>query len=432
MNTLDLGLIGNGTMASLIDENGEIVWMCVPRVDGDPAFCTLLKEAKSSDDFGFFAVEILNFQRAEQAYQPNTPVLITKLFDRDGGCIEITDFHPRFQQFGRMFSPMTLVRKVRRVSGVPRIRVRVRPASDAGKTRRGITFGSHHIRYVDSEIALRLTTDASISAVIEELPFVLDEAITLILGPDESVQDGAAQVGRKFLEETIKYWHEWVRSLAIPFEWQDEVIRAAITLQLNAVEDTGAIIAAVTTSIPEAPDSGRNWDYRFCWLRDGFMVVNSLNRLGATRTMERYLHFIVNIAAGSHDGQLQPVYAINGRAALIEREMDSLPGYRGMGPVRFGNQAYEQIQHDVYGSAILSAAHIFFDKRLVRGDLEALFHRLEPLGERAVKMYDQPDAGIWEFRGRLEPHTFSAVMCWAACDRLARIAAHIGLAERAT
>jgi GH15 family glucan-1,4-alpha-glucosidase len=111
--------------------------------------------------------------------------------------------------------------------------------------------------------------------------------------------------------------------------------------------------------------------------------------------------------------------------------MKSLPGYRGMGPVRFGNQAYEQVQHDVYGSAILSAAHIFFDKRLVHGDLEGLFHRLEPLGERAVKMYDQPDAGIWEFRGRLEPHTFSAVMCWAACDRLARIATHIGLKARA-
>ncbi|MEO7997721.1 MAG: glycoside hydrolase family 15 protein [Gemmatimonadaceae bacterium] len=432
MNTLDLGLIGNGTMASLINETGEIVWMCVPRVDGDPAFCTLLNEAKTGDDFGFFAVDLLNFDRAEQSYMANTPVLVTKLFDTEGGCIEITDFHPRFQQFSRMFCPMTLVRKVRRVSGVPRIRVRVRPAADAGKIRRGITFGSHHIRYVDSEIVLRLTTDASISAIIEELPFVLDDAVTLILGPDETVHDGASELGRKFQEETVRFWHDWVRSLAIPFEWQDEVIRAAITLQLNAVEDTGAIIAAVTTSIPESPDSGRNWDYRFCWLRDGFMVVNALNRLGATRTMERYLHFIVNIAAGSNRGPLQPVYAINGRAALVEHEMKSLPGYRGMGPVRFGNQAYEQVQHDVYGSAILSAAHIFFDKRLVHGDLESLFRRFEPLGERAVKMYDQPDAGIWEFRGRLEPHTFSAVMCWAACDRLARIANHIGLDTRAS
>lgn len=431
MNTLDLGLIGNGTMASLIDPVGEIVWMCVPRVDGDPAFCTLLNEVQTDSDFGFFAIEMLNLQRSEQEYLPNTPVLVTRLYDHDGACVQITDLHPRFQQYSRVFCPMTLVRRVRRLRGVPRIRIRVRPAMQAGAERRGTTFGSHHIRYVESETTLRLTTDASITAILEELPFVLDESVTLILGPDETVHGGADELGRKFIEETISYWHEWVRSLAIPFEWQDDVIRAAITLQLNAVEDTGAIIAAVTTSIPEAPDSGRNWDYRFCWLRDGFMVVNALNRLGATRTMERYLHFIVNIAAGSDRGRLQPVYGVNGRAALIEREVDTLRGYRGMGPVRIGNQAYEQVQHDVYGSAILSAAHIFFDQRLVRTNHEALFYRLEPLGERAVQMYDQPDAGIWEFRGRLEPHTFSAVMCWAACDRLARIAEHLALTERA-
>lgn len=430
MNTLDLGLIGNGTMASLVDPVGEIVWMCVPRVDGDPAFCTLLNEVETEDDYGFFSIELSNLQRSEQAYLPNTPVLVTRLYDHEGGCVEITDLHPRFQQFNRIFCPMTLVRRVQRISGAPRIRVRVRPAASAGAVRRGITYGSHHIRYVDSETVLRLTTDASITAIIEELPFVLDDSVTLILGPDETVQGGASELGRKFIEETTIYWYDWVRSLAIPFEWQEDVIRAAITLQLNAVEDTGAIIAAVTTSIPEAPDSGRNWDYRFCWLRDGFMVVNALNRLGATRTMERYLHFIVNIAASSDRGRLQPVYGVNGRAALVEREVETLKGYRGMGPVRIGNQAYEQVQHDVYGSAILSAAHIFFDRRLVRADKDALFRRLEPLGERAVQMYDQPDAGIWEFRGRLEPHTFSAVMCWAACDRLARIAEHLGLSDR--
>ncbi|MEP6764120.1 MAG: glycoside hydrolase family 15 protein [Gemmatimonadaceae bacterium] len=432
MNTLDVGLIGNGSVAALIDRQAEIVWACVPRVDGDPAFCTLLNDAKAEEDFGYFRIELVNFNRAEQEYLPNTPVLITRLYDRDNACVEVADFAPRFQQFGRIFCPMTFVRRVRRVSGVPRIRVRVRPATDTGALRRTSTFGSHHIRYVDSDVVLRLTTDASISAILEELPFVLDDSITLILGPDESVQDGAAEVGRKFYEETVRYWHDWVRNLAIPFEWQDDVIRAAITLQLNAVEDTGAIIAAVTTSIPEMPNSGRNWDYRFCWLRDSFMVVNALNKLGTTRTMERYLNFIVNIAAGSARGRLQPVYAINGRAALVEREVPSLPGYRGMGPVRIGNQAYEQIQHDVYGSAILSVAHVFFDKRLVHAEYEALFRRLEVLGERAAELFDQPDAGIWEFRGRLEPHTFSAVMCWAACDRLARIALHLNIADRAT
>jgi GH15 family glucan-1,4-alpha-glucosidase len=127
---------------------------------------------------------------------------------------------------------------------------------------------------------------------------------------------------------------------------------------------------------------------------------------------------------------LQPVYRINGRAGIEEREIDSLPGYRGMGPVRIGNQAYRQVQHDVYGSAILTATHVFFDRRLVRCGDEALFHRLEALGERAVQVHDQPDAGLWELRGAARVHTFSSVMCWAACDRLAKIAARLGLAQR--
>jgi GH15 family glucan-1,4-alpha-glucosidase len=432
-STLDLALIGNGSIAALIDHVGEIVWSCVPRLDGDPAFCSLLREHARGDAaaFGFFAIELERFERAEQHYRRNTPVLVTRLYDSDGGCVEITDFAPRFRQFGRVFCPMMLVRRVRRVAGAPRVRVRVRPAAEAGRVRRGVTFGSHHIRYVDGEVTLRLTTDASINAILEERAFVLEDAVTLLLGPDESVHESAEDVGARFADETVSYWHSWVRSLAIPFEWQDAVIRAAITLQLNAVEDTGAIVAAITTSIPESPNSGRNWDYRYCWLRDGFMVVNALNRLGATRTMERYLHYIVNVTAGSDRARLQPVYGISGEGALIEREVPSLPGYRGMGPVRIGNQAYEQVQHDVYGSAILSATHIFFDQRLERGDDEPLFRRLEDFGQHAFELHDQPDAGIWEFRGRLAVHTFSSVMCWAACDRLARIAAHIGLSDRA-
>src|SRR5690606_33853141 len=151
------------------------------------------------------------------------------------------------------------------------------------------------------------------------------------------------------------YWLEWSRYLAIPFEWQNAVIRAAITLKLSAYEDTGAIIAAMTTSIPEARHTERNWDYRYCWLRDSYFTVHALNRLGATRTMEQYLQYLVNIVAEMDDDHLQPVYCINGSGVMTERKASKLSGYRGMGPVRFGNQAAEQIQHDVYGAVVLSA-----------------------------------------------------------------------------
>ncbi len=434
MNTLDLGLIGNCTVGALIDERAEMKWACLPRFDGDATFCSLLRErgAHGEDaDFGYFAIDLTDFERAEQHYLDNTAVLVTRLYDRHGGIVEVTDFAPRFGHYGRMFRPMTLVRGLRRLAGSPRLAIRLRPACDFGAQRPAVTWGSNHIRYVSAGLVLRLTTDASITAVLQETSFFLEDAITLILGPDESLHESVGEVGRRFLEETTQYWREWVRSLAIPFEWQDAVIRAAITLKLNAYDDTGAIIAAMTTSLPEAAGSPRNWDYRYCWLRDGYFVVNALNRLGATRTMERYLGYILNVAAGAADGVLQPVYGIDGRATLEEREVATLPGYRGNGPVRVGNLAYLQIQHDVYGSAILAATHVFFDQRLARRGDTALFHRLEPLGERAVAVHDQPDAGLWELRGSARVHTFSSVMCWAACDRLARIAEHLGLRERA-
>src|SRR5262249_25598185 len=156
------------------------------------------------------------------------------------------------------------------------------------------------------------------------------------------------------------HWVDWVRSLSIPFEWQDEVIRAAIALKLCSFEETGAIVAALTTSIPEAPGSGRNWDYRFCWLRDAYFVIQALNRLGATRTMENLLSSIANLAASVGDRGLQPLYGIGLEVELEEREAAALGGFRGMGPVRVGNQAFSQLQNDIYGSVVLAATQSFF------------------------------------------------------------------------
>jgi GH15 family glucan-1,4-alpha-glucosidase len=330
-----------------------------------------------------------------------------------------------------MFTPTMLIRRIKRVRGAPRIRIRVRPSTGYGGSACERTFGSNHIRYIASDMIVRLTTDASITSVMRENAFFLGDRVTLIFGPDETIPEAVGSLGQRFLKETLGYWQNWIRSLAIPFEWQDEVIRAAISLKLNTFDDTGAIIAAMTTSVPEAPDTLRNWDYRYCWLRDAYFVVNALNRLGATRTMEHYLSYLLNVVAGAGNGALQPVYGIDGRAMLEEREAASLPGYRGMGPVRVGNQAYQQSQHDVYGSGILAVSHLFIDRRLVVTDHKDIFRRLERLGEKAVLLYDKPDAGLWEYRGRQRIHTFSSLMCWASCDRLAKIAAYIGIDDRA-
>ena len=433
MANLDLGVIGNCAFGALIDARARYVWCCLPRFDGDPVFNELLngtaKSGKTTDDppasHGFYAIEIEDFARSEQSYLSSTAILVTRLYDDHGGGIEITDFAPRFAQLGRMFRPTMIVRIVRPIDGAPRVRIRLRPACEYGATAPHITHGSNHIRYVGSGLTLRLTTNAPLAYVLEETPFHLQEPLTLVLGPDETFTRPIHETGRHFFEQTRTYWRYYARQLAVPLEWQDVVTRAAITLKLCSFEETGAIVAAMTTSIPESPDSGRNWDYRFCWLRDAFFVVRALNRLSSIGTMEDYLKYLINVISASDDGRLQPVYGVGLEHTLDEREITTLSGYRGMKPVRAGNAAYAQVQHDAYGSAILAAAQAFFDRRLLSPPKIADFVRLEAVGERAFAVHDQPDAGMWELRTQARVHTSSSLMCWAACDRLAKIATRL-------
>jgi GH15 family glucan-1,4-alpha-glucosidase len=430
MNTLNLGLIGNSRTSALIDRNAAIVWWCFPFFDSDPICCSLLKLDSDASLTGIIDIQMDGMTEQEQFYERNTAILVTRFKDAAGSAIEVIDFAPRFYLYGRMFNPSMLVRIIKRVSGHPRIALRVRPSVDYGGKLTETSFGAHHVSYVGSSQAMRLTTDASISAITNERPFFLLDRVTLVMGPDETVNGSANDVGRSFYEQTQSYWHRWVRTLAIPFEWQDIAIRAAVTLKLNAFDDTGAVVAAMTTSIPEAPNSGRNWDYRYCWLRDAYFVINALNSLGATGTMERYLDYILNIIADTRDTPLQPVYGIRREPELEERIVPELAGYRGMGPVRVGNQAYCQVQNDVFGEAILASTHAFFDSRLERPAGRHMFKDLERLGDEAVRNYNVPDAGLWELRGTKRVHTFSSLMCWAACDRLAKIARRLVLPDR--
>lgn len=435
MMNLNLGVIGNCTVAALVDDAARIVWYGFPRLDGDPIFCALLdgEEPFRPDDAssgGYFTVELVDQQRSEQSYLPNSAILSTRLFGADGSVVEVIDFAPRYAQYERTFRPPTLVRRILPLNGQPRIRIRLRPRYGWGTMPHRVTLGSNHIRYVTDTVALRLTTDVPLSYVVEETPFVLDMPVNLILGADELLQSGIESTARTLYDQTLDHWRNWVRSLSIPFEWQDAVIRAAITLKLCNYEPTGAIVAALTTSIPEAPGTQRNWDYRLCWPRDAYFVVQALNRLGTTRTMEDYLGFITNIVGDSGEQGLRPVYGITRSNDLDERVVPSLAGYRGMGPVRVGNQAHRQIQNDVYGSVVLAATHIFFDQRLVRSGNRQLFDRLEILGQKAITYFDKPDAGIWELRSKHAVHTFSSLMCWAACDRLAKIANVLALPDR--
>jgi GH15 family glucan-1,4-alpha-glucosidase len=460
--TLDLFPIGNCTASALIDRAGRFVWACVPRVDGDPVFSALLGgvDPVAEDAAGLWDVQVEDQAEITQAYIRNTPILRTEIADRSGARLEIIDFSPRYRQFGRVYRPLAFVRMIRPIAGTPRIRIRLRPTANYGEQRASVTMGSNHIRFVGPAATLRLTTAMPVSHIHGERTFRLEEPVAMFLGPDEGFDADVGTTCERMLRETKDYWRGWVRTLSVPLEWQTAVIRAAITLKLCAYEETGAIVAALTTSIPEhAEETGhaRNWDYRYCWLRDAYYVVQALNRLGAADMLENYLVYLRNLvdqasrgdpapalgaagAAGLDEGaateapkasHVQPVYGVGLEPVLTEWVAPHLPGYRGMGPVRVGNQAHEHMQHDVYGQIVLSTVQAFFDERLLRPASVDDFHALEPIGQRAFELHDQPDASLWEFRGREAVHTYSSVMCWAACDRLGNAAQQLGLSDRA-
>ena len=429
--TLELAPIGNCTVSALVDQGGSIVWCCMPRFDSPPVFDALLQSARGLPLDGAMSVELENLARIEQAYDPGTAIVRTRLWDDSGNGIETVDFAPRFLTRDRVFRPAQLVRRVRPLTGHPRVRFVVRPTGDWGANLPTLTRGSHHLRYVLPGCTLRLNTSVPLTYLIDSTWFTLQSPVSLLLGPDETLTGGIDETAREFEEQTALYWRHWSRRLAVPLEWQDAVIRAAITLKLCQYEETGAIVAAMTTSIPEAPHSGRNWDYRYCWLRDAFFVVRALNSLAEVGTMESYLNWLYNVVRGAEGGHVQPLYGIGLERSLPESIVGHAQGYRGMGPVRVGNQAQEHFQHDVYGNIVLAAAQSFHDKRLLHQAGLAEFEQLEAVGERAMLIHDQPDAGMWELRTRARVHTSSVLMCWAACDRLAKIARTLELPGRA-
>ena len=425
---LDLAPIGNCSVSALIDRSGRFVWACAPRVDGDPVFSALMDGG--DPDHGFWAIELADMVSIEQAYVRNTAVLRTVMTDERGAAVEVIDFAPRHLKHSRIYRPIAFARVVRPLSGAPRITVRLRPSADWGARRAEQTSGSNHIRYLCTDLTLRLTTNCPVTHVQNERTFRLEGELAFFLGPDEGYDQSVMAGVTAALDQTIRHWQLWTRTLYVPLDWQEAVIRAAITLKLCVYEETGAIVAAMTTSVPEFPESGRNWDYRFCWVRDAYYTVRALNRLGAVDILENYLGYLRNLVDDAKGGHVQPVYGVGLEADIGERVVDSVEGYRGMKPVRVGNQAHEHLQHDVYGQIVLPLVQAFFDERMLRPGTIEDFHALEAVGDRAFSMHDQTDAGLWEFRTIARVHTYSSVMCWAACDRLAKAARHLGLTER--
>jgi GH15 family glucan-1,4-alpha-glucosidase len=416
MRLEDLGLVGNCQIAALVENTGTIVWCCLPRFDSEPVFASLLDH----ENGGSFSISPAGGERGKQKYIENTNVLETT-FTTGDGAFRLIDFAPRFQQHGRNFRPTEFYRIIEPISGNPRIRVKCDPRRGWSNEVPVRLQGSNHIRFEGFSSPLRLTTNIPLS-YLEGQPFALTEVRHMALTWGPPIEEPLQSVCERFLLETVRYWQRWVKHCNIPPLFQQAVIRSALTLKLHCFEDTGAIVAALTTSIPEAPGSGRTWDYRYCWLRDSYYSLGAFRLLGHFEERESFVQYLLNIAGGAPNLELAPLYRVDGTSDLDEHIMEGWPGFGGHGPVRVGNGAARHAQHDVFGEMVLALSPIYYDDRFARERTDTVLSLLEGLTRRAIAVAGTPDAGIWEYRTEWVPQTFSTLMCWAAVDRMATIA----------
>ncbi|HPH64453.1 MAG TPA: glycoside hydrolase family 15 protein [Kofleriaceae bacterium] len=416
MSVEDLGLIGNCQLSAMVRRDGAIVWSCMPRFDSPPVFGALLDEA----DGGRFVIASATGKPGVQRYLPNTNVLETRFEDEDG-TFRVLDFAPRFVQYERNFRPTKLIRIVEPLQGSPRIRVVCDPILGWSRQRPKREYGSNHIAYLGYDAELRLTTDAPLT-YLDGDAFALTKQTHFVLAWGAPVEEPLTPLCDRFLRETVKYWQHWVKHCDIPPIYQEEVIRSALVLKLHCFEDTGAIVAAMTTSIPEAPGSGRTWDYRYCWLRDAYYALGAFRLLGQFEEREQFLTFLLNVAGKSPTLDLPPLYRIDGKSDLDESILEAWPGFQGEQPVRLGNGAALHQQFDVFGEMVLALTPLFLDPRFREQVSPAVLDLVTRLARKAISVAGKPDAGIWEIRTEWRPQTFSSLMCWAAADRMTQIA----------
>ncbi|GAA4198959.1 glycoside hydrolase family 15 protein [Pedobacter jeongneungensis] len=417
------GIIGNCAFIAHVNKNTDISWLCWPRFDSPFVFGSLLDKKKG----GEFSILPQGEFTSNQYYIENTNVLRTEITAEDGKY-RITDFAPRFHLYERYFKPLMFIRKIEPLEGNPRITIKCEPVCDYGKGKMKSSRGSNHIDYLGCDENIRLSTNVSLTYIIDEKAFVLNEAKYLIMTYGQNLEAPVVSTAENFLRETIAYWRLWIKHSSIAGFYQPFVIRSALVLKIHQYEDTGAIIAASTTSLPESPGSTRNWDYRYCWLRDSHYVLTSLNHIGHFEEMEKYFNYLSDISH-AEDTRYQPLYGIAGEREITERTLDHLEGYKGEQPIRIGNQAYEHIQNDIYGQVLISMLPLYTDHRFVFSERSDSVKWIESVLSKIERTIDEKDAGIWEFRNIANVHCYSNLFQWAGAQAALKMAKTIGNAD---
>jgi len=407
----DLGLIGDGATAALVARDGSIPWLCVPRFDSPPLLCGLLDAERG----GRFVVAPEGLVESRQRYEADTAVLVTELRSEQGR-IALTDLLTleagadlsRERAAGRG----ELLRIARAIEGPVRVRIQLEPRGGASLERDG------KLRCLERpELELSLDCSHELEGLPTTVELAQGEILTLVLRWRPGSGNPAA-----LLEQTLAAWRDWLKAFSYTGPQEELVRRSAITLKLLDHFESGAILAAPTSSLPEEIGGERNWDYRYTWIRDAAFSVYALRRIGLGAEAEGFLRWVLKAVAA--DGRPRVLYSIDPGATVTEWIDPGLEGYRRSAPVRFGNAAAEQRQHDVFGE-IVDCAYQWSAGGGVIG--RRLWERLRGLVEAAAVEWDEPDHGIWEVRTTERPFTYSAALCHVALDRGARLSERLGL-----
>jgi GH15 family glucan-1,4-alpha-glucosidase len=426
---MNFGIIGNCKSAALINKNGSIDWCCLPKFDSPSIFAKILDKNKG----GNFELVTDSKFKISQKYSSDSCILSTR-FENKEEAFELIDFMPRFQmENGQYYAPPELIRFIKPLKGTPKIQLQYDPRLEYAQ---GVTTHSSKQNAIVSEVdtpihdSLFLYTNANHQSVLEKETIILEQTLFFSISYNEKLQLPSLSGCLLDYERTKVYWLNWCSKTPVFELYNELILRSAMTLKLMSYDKTGAVLAAITTSLPETIGEVRNWDYRFCWIRDASMVIRVISKLGHKRIVKNFINYIVELIPDK-EKKLQIMYGINGEEVLTEKILDHFSGYENSKPVRIGNAAYSQKQNDIYG-ILMDAIHA--EMKEFPSDFERseeIWSIVKGIVWVVKNNWQKADKGIWEFRSEDQHFTFSKVLCWVAIDRAIKIANLVGKQQTA-
>ncbi len=417
-------IIGNCTTAALISDECSIEWLCLPFFDSPSLFAQILDEQKG----GCFKISAVDLIKKTQSYLPDTTILKTT-FHTKQGIFEVRDYMPRFHtSLGEVYCPPEIHRNIQIISGNPQIIIDFKPKPNYALGDPLYVFTDNYVEIISQKgdyDNFFLYTNLDNHKVITGEPIELKEPSFFLLSYHEKLENITLNKLYVEYEKTKSYWLDWIYRTKLPEKYISMTVRSTITLKLMTYEKTGAVIAAPTTSLPEIIGKNRNWDYRFCWVRDASMIIDLYTRMGHVKLAAKYINFILNRMLLKHEN-ISVMYGINGEKELVEKELSHLSGYESSRPVRIGNDAYRQKQNDVYGQLMETIYAFFFINPQDETYFEEIWTVVCSLVKYVEDSWKEPDCGIWERRGERRHYVHSKMMSWVALDRAAKIAQFLG------